>query len=70
MKVFFVTHLYEFAHGVVDTNMADTMFLRAERSADGTRTFRLVEGEPLETSYGEDVYRQVFAVGWTRTARQ
>jgi hypothetical protein len=36
------------------------IFLRAERKGDGTRTFRLLEGEPLETSYGEDLYRQIF----------
>jgi len=32
----------------------------AERRADGTRTFKLIEGGPLQTSYGEDLYRQVF----------
>ncbi|MEO8249818.1 MAG: hypothetical protein ABI589_10645, partial [Burkholderiales bacterium] len=36
------------------------LFLRADRQADGTRTFRLVEAEPLETSYGEDLYREIF----------
>jgi hypothetical protein len=62
MKVFFVTHLHEFARGMFDREREDALFLRAERQADGTRTFRLVKGEPLETSYGEDLYRQVFAV--------
>jgi DNA mismatch repair ATPase MutS len=62
IKVFFVTHLYEFAHGFFDRRMEDALFLRAERRADGTRTFRLIEGEPLETSYGEDLYREIFAV--------
>jgi DNA mismatch repair ATPase MutS len=61
IKVFFVTHLYEFAHGLLDRTMADAIFLRAERLPDGTRTFRLVEGEPLETSYGQDLYREIFA---------
>jgi hypothetical protein len=36
------------------------LFLRAERQADGARTFRLAEGEPLPTSHGEDVYRRIF----------
>jgi len=62
MKVFYVTHLYEFARGFFDEKIDDAMFLRPERQADGTRTFRLIKGEPLETSYGEDLYRQVFAV--------
>lgn len=60
IKVFFVTHQYEFAHGMFERSMQDALFLRAERQADGTRTFRLNEGEPLATSYGEDLYRDVF----------
>lgn len=60
LKVFFVTHLYEFAHGFADKKGEKAVFLRAERQADGGRTFKLVEGEPLETSYGEDLYSRVF----------
>lgn len=61
VRVFFVTHLYDFAHGWFRSNMGNTLFLRAQRQADGARTFRLSEGEPLETSYGEDLYKSVFA---------
>jgi hypothetical protein len=61
VKVYFVTHLYEFAHGLFEKKRGDALFLRAERLADGTRTFRLLEGEPLETSYGEDLYKEIFA---------
>ena len=60
IKVFFVTHLYEFAHGFYDKKMANAMFLRAERQTDGRRTFKLIEGEPLQTSYGEDLYHRIF----------
>ena len=60
LKVFFVTHLYEFAHGFCDKEMGRAVFLRAERQDDGVRTFKLIEGEPLETSYGEDLYRRIF----------
>jgi DNA mismatch repair ATPase MutS len=60
IKIFFVTHLYTFAHSFVDRNMANVLFLRAERQADGGRTFKLVEGEPLQTSYGEDLYHMIF----------
>ena len=60
IKVFFVTHLYEFAHGFHDRKMEDAIFLRAERQTDGGRTFRLIEGEPLQTSYGEDLYNRIF----------
>lgn len=62
VKIFYVTHLYEFARGFFDRKTGDVLFLRAERQPDGTRTFRLIEGEPLETSYGEDLYRKIFAV--------
>src|SRR5579883_29015 len=60
IKVFFVTHLYEFAHGLYESKLENALFLRAERQADGRRTFQLIEGEPLQTSYGEDLYRQIF----------
>jgi DNA mismatch repair ATPase MutS len=60
IKVFFVTHLYEFAHALYKKDMENTIFLRAERQADGTRTFKVVEGAPLETSYGEDLYRAIW----------
>jgi DNA mismatch repair ATPase MutS len=61
IKVFYVTHLYEFARGFFDRKGDGAIFLRAERKPDGTRTFRLIEAKPLETSYGEDLYRHVFA---------
>jgi DNA mismatch repair ATPase MutS len=60
VKVCHVTHLHQFAHDLYEKKMANALFLRAERRADGTRTFRVIEGAPLQTSYGEDLYGQVF----------
>jgi DNA mismatch repair ATPase MutS len=60
IKIFFVTHLYKFAHSFYDDKMENAIFLRAERQPDGARTFKLIEGEPLETSYGEDLYNRTF----------
>jgi len=60
VKVFFVTHLYEFARGFFDKNMANAIFLRAGRRTHGGRAFKLIEGEPLQTSYGIDVYSRIF----------
>jgi DNA mismatch repair ATPase MutS len=60
IKVCFVTHLSEFARGVYEQKLENALFLRAERQADGRRTFKLLEGEPLQTSYGADVYQRVF----------
>ncbi len=64
-KIFYVTHLYDFASRFFDEKEVGTLFLRAERKADGTRPFRLAEAGPLETSYGEDLYREVFELGNT-----
>lgn len=61
VKVFFVTHLYDFAHGFFVRRGDTALFLRAERQPNGARTYRLVEGEPLETSYGEDLFREIFS---------
>jgi DNA mismatch repair ATPase MutS len=60
VKVFIVTHLYDLAHGLSAEGRTDALFLRAERLPDGGRTFRMVEGEPLPTSHGEDSYRRIF----------
>jgi DNA mismatch repair ATPase MutS len=60
IQVFFVTHLYTFARGIFDRRAGQAFFLRAERQADGGRTFRLHEGEPLQTAYGQDLFREVF----------
>ncbi|HTR73687.1 MAG TPA: hypothetical protein VMH33_00325 [Solirubrobacterales bacterium] len=61
IKVIHVTHMYELAHGFEESESVGVLFLRAERTEDGTRTFRLFEAPPLSTSFGEDVYRRVFA---------
>lgn len=61
IRVLFVTHLYEFARHVYEGGMDNAVFLRAERQSDGGRTFKLREGEPLQTSYGEDLYQRIFA---------
>jgi hypothetical protein len=60
IKVIYVTHLFDLAQRFYLAKMDAALFLRAERLADGRRTFRLVEGEPLPTSYGEDLYRRIF----------
>jgi DNA mismatch repair ATPase MutS len=61
VKVLFVTHLYHFARSVFEERGDNAMFLRAGRRPDGTRPFELVEGVPLQTSYSDDLYREVFA---------
>ena len=62
IKVFFVTHFYDLANGFWESPAVNAIFLRAERQADGARTFKLVVGEPLKTSFGEDLYKKIFGV--------
>ncbi|MBN1640289.1 MAG: DNA mismatch repair protein MutS [Anaerolineae bacterium] len=63
IKVFFVTHQYELARSYCQQDMDNAIFLRAERRSDGTRTFRLIQGGPLQTSYGRDLYKKIFGAG-------
>jgi DNA mismatch repair ATPase MutS len=60
VRVCFVTHFYDLAHGFYSQQPRDALFLRAERRDDGQRTFKLNEGEPLPTSYGADLYERFF----------
>nr|WP_244262760.1 hypothetical protein [Thermoanaerobacter siderophilus] len=60
IKVFFVTHLFEFAYSFYNKKLENVIFLRAERRNDGKRTFKITEGKPLQTSYGEDLYKKIF----------
>ena len=66
IRVVYVTHLYDLAESCYAGNTGKALFLRAQRHPDGQRTFRLPEGEPLPTSYGEDLYRQVFGPEYER----
>ena len=69
VKVVFVTHLYEFAHTLFEQHRADILFLRAERLPDGARSFKVQPGEPLETSFGGDLYAEVFGATEPESAR-
>ncbi len=60
IKIFFVTHMFDLASGFHAQGLRTALFLRAERKPDGTRTFRITEGEPLSTSFGGDSYRRIF----------
>ena len=60
VKVLFVTHMFDLASSFHRRGLASALFLRAERGSDGARPFKIAEGEPLPTSYGEDSYRKVF----------
>ena len=60
IKILFVTHNNEAADRFYRKNRADAEFLRAERKQDGSRTYRIIKGEPLKTSFAEDLYNSIF----------
>lgn len=62
VKVMYVTHLFDLAEGFFRAPPGPALFLRAERRPDGGRTFKLLQGGPLPTSFGADVYAHVFGV--------
>ncbi len=66
VRVLLVTHLYELAHRFGKETADGALSLRAERLPDGTRTFKIREGSALPTSFGRDVYEEVF--GGARSA--
>ncbi len=63
VKVLFVTHMFDLAESFYLEKLDTALFLRAERGDNGTRSFKVVEGEPLPTSYGEDLYERIG--GWS-----
>ena len=62
IKVFFVTHQFDFAESFHNRHAESTLFLRAERQPDGRRNYKLAVAEPLPTSFGEDLYYRLG--GW------
>lgn len=67
IRIFYVTHLYEYARRCYEREGKRCLFLRAERLPDGTRTFRLREAKPMGTSYGMDLYHRIFGVEQQRS---
>ncbi len=60
IKIFFVSHLYDFASSVSMEMREKSMFLIAERTNDGGHTYKIILGEPSETGYGMDLYKKIF----------
>ena len=60
VKVLFVTHMFDLANSFHGQRLDTSLFIRAERGYDGARPFKLAQGKPLPTSYGEDSYSKIF----------
>ncbi len=60
MEAFFVTHLFAFSQRCYREVPEKSVFLRAQRLTDGSRTFELEEGQPLQTAFGQDLYHKMW----------
>ena len=71
VRVLFVTHQFTLAHTFFARGSDRALFLRAERGVDGQRSYRVPEGEPLATSFGEDLYAKIggFSTGTGHVVR-
>ncbi len=70
VRVVYVTHMYDLAQTLAAQHRPDALFLRPERLEDGRRTFKVLPGDPLPTSYGRDVFEKVFGATSSRPARR
>ena len=60
ISLYYVSHLYSFNKRIWEEPHPDTMFLRAERKEDGSRSFKLKEAAPEKSSYAKDIYKKIF----------
>jgi DNA mismatch repair ATPase MutS len=68
VRIFFVSHRFDFADSFRRNYADSALFLRAEREPDGRRNYKLAVKEPLPTSFGEDLYYRLG--GWLDEDRQ
>jgi len=59
IKIIFVTHFNELAEAYIG-NAYRSLFLRAERLENGKRTFKILQADPIPTSFGYDIFLKVF----------
>ena len=63
ITVAMVTHLLQFARELYAKKPEHAVFMSAERRPDGTRTYRMVEAAPENTSFGLDLYDEIIMHG-------
>ena len=59
IRVMMVTHLLQFANECYEERPENAVFLAAERTEKGKRTYRILENKPEMTSYGLDLYEEM-----------
>jgi hypothetical protein len=61
ISAWLVTHLVSCAQALYAQDTEHTLFMRADRQEDGSRSFVLQPAPPLRSAWGEDLYREIFA---------
>lgn len=59
IKLFTVTHLFEFTNTMYEQQPEHAVFLSAERKEGGLRTYKILEMPPSRTSFGMDLYDEI-----------
>ncbi len=60
--VFFVTHMFDLADSSTPRPATPLSSSAPNGDRTGERTFRIIPGAPLPTSFGEDLYQRIFGV--------
>lgn len=60
IRMFFVTHFYSIPFHYINCGEGSVKILQAERKEDATRSFKMVETQLAENSYGMDLYQCLF----------
>jgi DNA mismatch repair ATPase MutS len=60
IRTIYVTHFFDFAKIMEEKCLSGTQFLVAQRNEDGTRPFTLLPSSPKQTSFGMDIYHEIF----------
>lgn len=59
IRLFFVTHFYSLVNYFYEKH-TKVAILQAQRNEDGSRSYKLVQGEPNKSSFANDIYEQLF----------
>ena len=59
-QIIFVTHMYALTERFEVQSDMKIGFLQANRDESGQRSFKISEGKPQDTSFGQDLYKTIF----------
>ena len=62
VRMLTVTHLLEYAHKLYAEKNDAVVFLSAGRNEDGSRSFKITENAPEDTSYGMDLFEEFIEI--------